>query len=33
MDLFLMTYKGRVLSVILPATVNYTITSTVPGVK
>jgi elongation factor P len=29
----LMTYKGRVLSVILPATVNYTITSTVPGVK
>ncbi len=33
MDLFLMVYKGSVLNVILPATVTYTIKSTVPGVK
>lgn len=33
MDLYLMVYKGSVLNVILPATVTYTIASTVPGVK
>lgn len=33
MDLFLMVYKWDVLNVILPATVTYTIASTVPGVK
>ncbi len=33
MDLYLMVYKGNVLNVILPATVSYTIASTVPGVK
>lgn len=33
MDLYLMVYQGNVLNVILTATVTYTITSTVPGVK
>lgn len=33
LDLFLMTYKGKVLSVLLPNTITYTIKSTVPGVK
>ncbi|MDD3262276.1 MAG: elongation factor P [Candidatus Absconditabacteria bacterium] len=33
MDLYLMVYQGNVLNVILPATVTYTIASTVPGVK
>ncbi len=33
MDLFLMVYKWDVLNVILPATVTYTIKSTVPWVK
>jgi len=33
MDLYLMVYKGSVLNVILPATVTYTIKSTVPWVK
>lgn len=33
MDLFLMIYQGRVLSVLLPKSVTYTITSTMPGVK
>ncbi|HCB51178.1 TPA: elongation factor P [Patescibacteria group bacterium] len=33
MDLYVMVYKGNVLSVILPPTVTYTIKSTVPGVK
>lgn len=33
MDLFLMLYKGAVLSVILPTVITYTIKSTVPGVK
>lgn len=33
LDLFLMMYKGNVLSVILPTTITYTIVSTVPGVK
>ncbi|MEI6426174.1 MAG: elongation factor P, partial [Candidatus Absconditabacteria bacterium] len=33
MDLFLMVYQGNVLNVILPPTVSYIITSTLPGVK
>lgn len=33
LDLFLMMYKGNVLSVILPTTISYKIISTVPGVK
>ncbi|MBU0626323.1 hypothetical protein KKG31_04140 [Patescibacteria group bacterium] len=33
LDLFLMTHEGKILSVLLPATINYKITSTVPGVK
>jgi len=33
MDLFLMTHKGKVLSVLLPTTISYAIKSTVPGVK
>jgi elongation factor P len=33
MDLFVMVYKGNVISVILPPTVSYVIKSTVPGVK
>jgi len=33
MDCYVMVYKGNVISVILPPTVSYTITSTVPGVK
>jgi elongation factor P len=33
LDLFLMIHNGQVLSVILPATISYTIKSTVPGIK
>ncbi len=33
MDCYVMVYKGNVISIILPPTVTYTITSTVPGVK
>ncbi|EKD25474.1 MAG: hypothetical protein ACD_80C00046G0001 [uncultured bacterium (gcode 4)] len=33
MDLFVMVYKGNVISVILPPTVAYKIIATVPGVK
>lgn len=33
MDLFLMVYQWNVLNVILPPTVSYIITSTLPGVK
>ncbi len=33
MDCYLTVYNGNVIGVILPATVSYTITSTVPGVK
>lgn len=33
LELFLMTYKGKVLSVLLPTTITYTIKSTVPGIK
>ena len=33
MDLFLMVYQGNVLNVILPPTVSYIITSTLPWVK
>jgi len=33
LDLFLMTHKGKVLSVLLPTTITYTIKETVPGVK
>jgi elongation factor P len=33
MDVFLMMYQGNVINIILPTTVEYTITSTVPGVK
>ena len=33
LDVYLTVFKGEVLWVILPATVSYVITSTVPGVK
>ncbi len=33
MDVYLMVYKGNVINVILPTTVEYTITETMPGVK
>ena len=33
LELFLMTYKGQVLNVLLPNTISYTITTTVPGIK
>ncbi len=33
LDVYLMIYEGEVLGVILPTTIEYTITSTVPGVK
>lgn len=33
LDCFLMMYEGNVIWVILPATIEYTIESTVPGVK
>ena len=33
LDVFLMVYEGNVIGVILPATVQYTITHTVPGIK
>jgi elongation factor P len=33
LDLFLMTHKGKVLSVLLPNTISYKVVSTVPGVK
>ncbi len=33
LDVYLMVYEGDVLGVILPTTIEYTITSTVPGVK
>ncbi|USN56419.1 MAG: elongation factor P [Candidatus Peribacteria bacterium] len=33
MDVFLMMYKGQVINVILPTTVEYVITNTVPGLK
>ena len=33
LDLFLMTYKGKVLNVLLPTTITYVVKETVPGVK
>ncbi|MCF7834941.1 elongation factor P [Candidatus Gracilibacteria bacterium] len=33
LDVYLMIYEGNVIGVILPATITYKITSTVPGVK
>lgn len=33
LDVFLMIYEGNVIGVILPTTITYTITSTIPGVK
>jgi elongation factor P len=33
MDCYVTVYQGDVIGIILPPTVTYTITSTVPGVK
>ncbi|MCK9467094.1 MAG: elongation factor P [Candidatus Absconditabacterales bacterium] len=33
LDVYLMIFNGEVLGVILPTTINYTIVSTVPGIK
>lgn len=33
LDCYLMKHNGNVLSVILPSTISYVITSTVPGIK
>ncbi len=33
LDVFLMVYEGNVIGVILPTTIEYTISSTVPGIK
>jgi elongation factor P len=33
LDVYLQMYQGNVINVILPATITYNITSTVPGVK
>lgn len=33
MDVYLMMYQGNIINVILPTTVEYTITQTMPGVK
>lgn len=33
LDVYLMKHEGNVIGVILPTTIEYTITSTVPGVK
>jgi elongation factor P (EF-P) OB domain len=33
LDVFIQIYKGNVINVILPSTITYTITETVPGIK
>jgi len=33
LDVFIQIYKGNVINVILPSTISYTITETVPGIK